>query len=408
MDNIKKTELICNNAFELFPDIVLVLGSDMKVLYYNRTAAEVLMISSMEQGIDSVLLDGSFVLQKIKALKTGESLSNYEIFIKHEKINQYSYMTALAFEDPSSGEMRYLLFIKNMTEVIKEYSSQIMSNLELIDNNEMLKKSYSDIVIENRLSMLGHLSAGIAHEINNPLGYVANNFNVLADSIDFLSEYIILLKKNCPPGNKEISEFETEMRISDIFDDVANLKKETNEGINKIKQIINSLGKFSHTNILGKHEQLDINESIRNMLEITKNEYSEDIDIEFNPGGIDETYCIVSEINQALLNIFMNAVEASRKSGEKKKIEIETFMEDKRIKISVKNWGPVIREEDLNKVFNPFFTTKRAGEGKGLGLAIAHHIIADRHQGSIKASNTENGVCFIISLPLIEYIEEGV
>ncbi len=248
------------------------------------------------------------------------------------------------------------------------------------------------------------MSAGIAHEINNPLGYIKSNFNVLTENIEILEKYISLLKSSSL--NSEITEFADKNNIQEIFDDLEDIRKETNHGISKIKTIIDSLGSFSHTNILEKYEQVNINDSIENMLVITENQYKYDIEVIYRPGQVQDTYCMVSEINQAFLNIFMNAVENTRKSKSEKIIIIETWMSDNMIYISFENHGDSVDEADLEKVFNPFFTTKKTGEGMGLGLTIVQDIIRDRHQGSIVLTNTDNGVCVKASIPVIEYSED--
>ena len=401
MENKKNEKMYCFELFETFPDIVLILDQNMKIEYYNKKATELLMFSPEGGELDTIISDSSFILEKISNLEINQYLNNYEILVKHKEGDQYSYVTASAFLSPKSSEKKYILFIKNMTEIIKEYSNQIKTNIELIDSNEMLKKSYSDIILENRLTLIGQLSAGIAHEINTPLGYFSNNFNYLLESIGSLGEYINYLKKDITHDAEVLEKYRY---VEDVFDDLEDIRKETDQGIDRIKKIVDSLGEFSHTNTLGRYDQFNINESINNMLEITGNLYNDGILISFVPGDVDSTFCVVSEINQALLNIFNNAVEASKKSSNEKKIIIETCQKEGWIVISIKNTGPLIKEEDLNNIFNPFFTTKKVGEGMGLGLTIAGYIIKDRHSGHVKVSNLDNGVCFEILLPLVEYI----
>ncbi len=389
------------------PDVVLLLDSDMNIDFFNKKAEKLFNLKKYREKKNFLhLYPGSeSFIKTLSDLGKNRSLTDYEIVNVINNKRQYNFITASIFNTPLTGNKKYLLFIKDVSNVIIDYSKQMKSNLELLNTNEMLKKNYANIMIEDKLASVGQLSAGIAHEINNPLGYLSSNLEILLKYTNVLKDYVLLSRTlyNNNENFIKLKKFENKHDLEYIFSDLSDIGRETSEGIIKIDKIIKSLGSFSKKNILQKHEIYNINRSIEDILAITINEYKYSIEIDKHLGVVSDIYCMPAEINQALLNIFMNSIDACKSKGKNGKIFLKTYDMDNFVHIIIENNGAHIPSGILEKIYEPFFTTKNIGEGMGLGLAISLDIIRNKHQGNISVENTENGVINKIAIPIVLY-----
>ena len=263
-----------------------------------------------------------------------------------------------------------------------------------------LKETEGQLLQCEKLASLGRLSAGIAHEINNPIGFVSSNSTTLLGYVGRIKEILKMYRMEI---NKDvINKREKHLKIDFILDDIDKLLMENIEGLARITSIVNNLKKFSHDHQSGEFINADINEGIRSVLVLIKNEskYYADIITDFNDIG--QIPCTISELNQMFLNIIMNAIQAIKEQERKEKglITIKTWRDDAWVYITVTDDGPGIPEEIRDKIFNPFFTTKPAGVGTGLGLNICYEIVVDKHRGDVQvASKVGTGTTFTIKLP---------
>jgi signal transduction histidine kinase len=268
------------------------------------------------------------------------------------------------------------------------------------------------------MACIGYLSAGIAHEINNPLGFVSSNFNTLKKYIDKVTEYIseyIKLKNTIEQGGTDaisegianINALEANNKIDFIISDLADLYIDTDEGISRIKNIVLTLKNFVHDSNNSSFDNYNINKGIEDTLVIVKNEIKYNIEIKTDfLKDIKIIKANSGEINQVLLNIIINA---SHSIKEKYKlnadfngmIKINTKSDEEFVYCSIEDNGIGISEENMSKIFNPFFTTKPIGVGTGLGLSISYDIVVNKHKGDIKIkSEVGKGAEFVIILPL--------
>jgi len=292
-------------------------------------------------------------------------------------------------------------------------------NQELVSALDQLKETQIQLMNEDKMASIGKLSAGIAHEINNPLGFVLSNFNTLKKYISKFSSTIeayrnlkTKLDNNyrtlLSQGLDEIEEIDKKNKIDYIFRDLEELFSDTDEGLDRIRKIVLALRSFSHESISGEFEEYDLNEGIKNTLIIVKNEIKYNCDIKTNLASLPTINVIGSEINQVLLNTIINASHAIKEKIEKYNIKgeqhgeiiITTYCENNCVCFSIEDNGIGIAKENINKIFEPFFTTKPVGLGTGLGLSISYEIIKNKHKGEIDIESTLGvGTKITIKLP---------
>jgi two-component system, NtrC family, sensor kinase len=292
-------------------------------------------------------------------------------------------------------------------------------NRELETALAQLRETQIQLMNEDKMASIGQLSAGIAHEINNPLGFVLSNFNTLKKYINKFSDTIEVYRKlkskiaSNPSSlfKQELDEFEEidkKNKIDYILQDLEELFSDTEEGLDRIRKIVIALRNFAHENVSGEFEEYDLNEGIKNTLIIVKNEIKYNCEIKTNLASLPLINVIGSEINQVLLNTIINASHAMKEKIEKQhlnngkygEITITTYCEDDYVCYSIEDNGIGISKENINKVFEPFFTTKPTGVGTGLGLSISYEIIKNKHKGEINIESTQGlGAKVTIKLP---------
>jgi PAS domain S-box-containing protein len=263
-------------------------------------------------------------------------------------------------------------------------------------NQQALNQLNEQLIQSEKMASVGQLSAGIAHEINNPVGYIRSNIDVLKEYIDILINYMELLKTE-GVGDKS-SHYEQEHDLDFILSDIASLISSTQEGSQRITQIINNLGQYAHKDE-NTMEAFNIDQLVIKSLSLASNElkYKAEVTTQLNAAKM------IKGFPQKLLQVFINLlVNASHAIAKKGTIHIQSTIENSTVKISIKDSGSGISPENINKLFDPFFTTKPIGKGTGLGLHIVHNIITE-HQGLISVnSQLGKGTEFIITLPLAD------
>jgi two-component system, NtrC family, sensor kinase len=265
-----------------------------------------------------------------------------------------------------------------------------------------LNEAKAQVIQSEKLAGIGQLAAGIAHEINNPLGYINSNLNTFEMYITNRKKIIAVYKNTNNP--REIGEAMESLKIDYICNDIDSLLKANRDGIQRISEIVKNLKDFARVNPKAEWESADLNGIINNVLLILRNEikYYAESELKLSP-DIPHIFCNVGEVNQVFLNIIINAVHAIKKKfGQGQgKIRIETFSENNRVACKIEDNGCGIPEDIRARIFEPFFTTKEPGEGTGLGLHIAYDIIVKKHRGEISVQSTEGkGTVFTLVFEL--------
>ena len=270
-------------------------------------------------------------------------------------------------------------------ELKKVNSNLAATNSELKKALDELHSAQSQLVQSEKMASLGQLTAGVAHEINNPINFVSANVNPLKRNLNDLIE---ALKKSDYPINDD---------LNFTIEETRNLLKGIEEGSKRTAEIVKGLRNFSR---LDEEEmkKANINEGIESTLILVQNKLDQqNIKVIKSLGKIPEIDCYPGQLNQVFMNLLTNAIDAVGKSGS---IFITTSSENNGVKISIRDTGAGMSDDVKRKLFDPFFTTKEVGKGTGLGLSISYGII-EKHNGKIEVkSEVGKGTEFIISLPV--------
>ncbi|OGR33281.1 MAG: hypothetical protein A2091_07190 [Desulfuromonadales bacterium GWD2_61_12] len=265
-----------------------------------------------------------------------------------------------------------------------------------------LKTTQAHILQTEKMASIGQLAAGVAHEINNPIGFVTSNINTLGKyqqrMISYMTEQDRFLAQVLSPeqrGNLDV--LRAEMKIDHVLNDSEKLIGETLDGTERVRRIVMDLKTFSRTDE-GDYQRADLIACIESAINIVWNELKYKITLERDFGSIPLVKCYPQKLNQVFVNLLVNASHAIKETG---RVTISAHVLNDTVALSFTDTGCGIPKEHLSHIFEPFFTTKEVGQGTGLGLSISYDIIK-KHNGEISVtSEVGKGTSFLITLPLI-------
>ncbi|MBW2267246.1 MAG: hypothetical protein JRH16_01625, partial [Deltaproteobacteria bacterium] len=241
-----------------------------------------------------------------------------------------------------------------------------------------LREAQAQLTQSEKMKSLGQLVAGVAHELNNPIGFVHAN-------LQLLDEYI----------EKLVQAQRTEMDTQPVQEAIAKLLSRSREGTTRVKKIVQDLRTFSRMD-QADLQDADLHEEIERTLRLMEPRFKNDIVVETDFGDLPQVRCYAAQLNQVFLNLLMNACDAIESGGT---IRIRTQALADGVRLEFQDDGPGISEEVRSRIFDPFFTTKSVGGGTGLGLSLSHGII-ERHGGRIEVESAPGaGATFVIELP---------
>ncbi len=269
-------------------------------------------------------------------------------------------------------------------------------NVELKYLYDELRKTQTQMIKREQMAGIGQLAAGIAHEINNPLGFVYSNTEILKEYFTTYQEIISIYMEQVP--------IEHHIKLKDykfMLEDAPNLFQDIKDGVDRIMKIVNGIRFFSGVDALTTLERYDINEGIESILLLTQSEWA-GVECLRTLGEVPEIQVHSSEINQSLLNVLMNSIQAIKIHDiEKGRIEINTYLDGQYVCCQIKDNGCGIPKDVIEEVFNPFFTTKPVGSGSGLGLSIVYDAVVNTHKGDVLLeSDLHKGTIFTMRLPI--------
>ena len=270
--------------------------------------------------------------------------------------------------------------------------------------NAMLEDAQNQVIQSEKLASIGQISAGVAHEINNPLAFALSNLGSLQAYLDplftLLHAYVEAdeaLGANAPAALAEVRLLRERTDFAFLRNDIGALVSESRDGLLRVKRIVQDLRDFSRGGAEEVWETIDVHTALNSTLNIVHNELKYKVTIVRSYGKLPELECMPSRLNQVFLNLLVNAGQAIRDSGT---ITIATGVDRSEAWISIADTGCGIAPENLGRIFEPFFTTKPVGQGTGLGLSVSRSIV-HKHGGRIDVeSEIGRGTRFIVRLPL--------
>lgn len=344
-------------------------------------------------------LNDGMLHESVTNTPSGDSFINYRIIASPIKNEEGKVISVIEMVEDITIRKKSEEALKESFEKSQALTEELKNkNKELLEAHNELKSTQAQMLQREKMASIGQLAAGVAHEINNPVGFIMSNLGTLSKYVDRFTEYINALKESIKVESKEeLEKLNKKLKIDFITEDSKELVKESLDGTARVNKIVQNLRSFSRVDE-SERSASDINDCIESTLNIVWNELKYKAKVNKDYGELSLTKCYPQQLNQVFMNLLVNASHAIEKEGD---INIKTWQQGNSIFVSVSDNGQGIEEENINRIFEPFFTTKEVGKGTGLGLSIAYDIIK-KHQGEITMdTQVGKGTTFTIQLPIV-------
>jgi len=306
-----------------------------------------------------------------------------------------------------AGQERVVVVVRDITRR-KGQEEELRQNLERqVQLNKKLEEAHNQLLQSEKLASIGQLAAGVAHELNNPIGFVHSNLGSLDSYLKDLFAIIDACEIVEPRSTGEcpqlaaVHRLMTEKDYTYIKTDIAALMAESKDGLARVRKIVQDLKDFSRVGE-AEWQWADLHKGLDSTLNIVWNELKYKCTVKKAYGELPEVHCLPSQLNQVFMNLLVNAGQAIVERGE---ITIRTGRDGDRVWVEVADSGAGIPQENLNRIFEPFFTTKPVGKGTGLGLSLSYGIVV-KHRGRIEVtSEVGKGSTFRVILPIDPLLE---
>lgn len=304
----------------------------------------------------------------------------------------------------AEGQVQYYDGV--LTDITERKAQQLKLAATLAEQkllNKRLEEAHNQLLQSEKMASIGQLAAGVAHELNNPIGFVHSNLGTLdgyvRDLMEIIAAHEALLEAELPdsPSVGKLKALKVERDFDYIAGDIGSLLKESKDGLARVRKIVLDLKNFSH---VGEQEwqSADLRQGLDSTLNIVWNELKYKCKVVKEYGDLPKVTCMISQLNQVFMNLLVNAGHAIESQGT---ITIRTApIDSDRVSVEICDTGKGMPPEIISRIFEPFFTTKPVGKGTGLGLSLAYGII-EKHHGRIEVDSTPGqGTVFRIILPI--------
>lgn len=350
--------------------------------------------------------DYDFIRKMSRPMLKAGSAFNYEARMKTH-LGNFRWIQLIGYPaQPGAGDESSWWLLLDRTD-IKTAHENLQHNFDRIKEiNARLEEAQNQLLQSEKMASIGQLAAGVAHEINNPLGFVSSNIGALGRySKDLLEVGRIaedLLKSHDQPSEKmpwaTLADVFGRFDFEFLAEDLPNLLSETEDGLNRVKRIVQDLKDFSRVDH-DEWAEADINQGLDSTLNVVRNEVKYKAEVIKNYAALPRVKCLAAQINQVFLNLIVNAAQAIQEKG---RIVLQTELRGDWIVVSVSDSGCGMSEEVKHRIFEPFYTTKPVGQGTGLGLSLSYSII-QKHGGRIEVESSPGiGTTFSVYLPLVQ------
>ena len=405
-----------SQAVEQSPNTIIITDLDANIEYVNDA-----YIKETGYSREEVIGQNPRILRSGKTsreiyddmwahLKRGEVWKG-ELINRRKDGSEYIESGFVSLIRDADGRVTHYLGIKHdITEhkrieaqLVAQYQQVAAINAQLLKTNQQLEQTQNQLLQSEKMAAIGLLAAGVAHEINNPVGYVNSNLGTLEK---YLADIFVVMDKfeavevqlgADNPLLEELRQFKAKIDLGYIREDTKSLIAESHQGLERVKKIILDLKEFSHADSEDHWVWADVHQGLDSTLNVVWNELKYKCEVVKEYGTLPDIYCLPSQLNQVFMDLLVNAEQAIEVHG---KITIRTGQEGDRIWVEVTDTGKGIPPEDMPRLFDPFFTTKPVGIGTGLGLSVSYNIV-EKHHGKFEVqSEVGKGSTFRVWLPV--------
>ncbi|BAZ40840.1 response regulator receiver signal transduction histidine kinase [Calothrix sp. NIES-4101] len=379
-------------------------------------APDLILLDVMMPGIDGFetcrRLKANAITQNIPVIFM-TALSDATDKVKGLEIGAVDYITKPFQQEEVIARLKLHLKISYLTRTLEQRVEE--RTIELTQSLQQLQQAQLQLIQNEKMSALGNLVAGIAHEMNNPLGFIAATLKQAKPNINDVLEHLKLYQESLPNPSDAIIEHAEEIDLDFCIEDLAKMIDSMTMACDRIKNISTSLRTFSRADRDYK-QPFNLHEGIDSTILILKhrlkaNENRPAIEVFTEYGDIPQVECFPGQLNQVFMNILANAIDALEDASAGRSYEditanpnqitITTLVENQHVKVIVADNGVGMSEEVQQRIFDHLFTTKGVNKGTGLGLAIAKQIIVDKHDGQIHCVSVPGeGTKFVITMPI--------
>jgi len=394
-DRVEQAKQEWESSMDCVEDLVILIDTDKRIRRCNKKLVETTQLSyPVLLGMDTETLFAQHGFEEVES-ETGVHGRNFH----HRLTGRYFFMTCSSIASGRfTGEV---MTLQDVTERRIAAQKVVEKNKEIAQAYAELKDTQAQLLQQEKMASVGQLAAGVAHEINNPVGFVTSNINTLHKYIGkiegFLgkqSEYLTALDSDT------LQEIKTERRkqkIDFLLEDIPEMIQESLDGLDRVKNIVQSLKNFSRVDQAEK-QSININDCLDDTITVAWNELKYKCTLHKKYGDVPLIHCYPQQLSQVFINLLVNAAHAIEKQGD---ITITTRADDAYVYVLITDTGSGIPEDKLGRIFEPFFTTKDVGKGTGLGLSITYDIITQKHEGEIEVESVVGeGTTFTVMLPL--------
>jgi signal transduction histidine kinase len=291
------------------------------------------------------------------------------------------------------------------TELAERQRTELALQQEKEEQRVLIKKleaAHNQLLQSEKMASIGQLAAGVAHEINNPIGFVYSNLGSLEKYVQDAFGMIELYEQaeksiTDPEVRNQLLAAREKLDIDFLKTDLRALMEESKDGITRVKVIVQNLKDFSHVDIADEWRFVDLHGGLNSTLSIVNNEIKYKAEVIRKFGDIPEVECLPSQLNQVFMNLLVNAAHAIKEHGT---ITVRTGREGEEVWVDIADTGQGIEPEHMQKIFDPFFTTKPIGKGTGLGLSLSYGIVQKHHGRIVVQSEVGKGTTFRVWLPV--------
>jgi two-component system, NtrC family, sensor kinase len=403
---LRKNEKRLESLFEESHDMIYSVDRDDTIVAINAAGLTLLGLREQSEAIGKKIAAFVFTptdrIGLLSKITSQGYADDYEIILrKASGAPVFCIESAQCIRDSSGGITEILGFIKDISDRIVQERELWKTNMELAATNCKLQEAEVLMVQHEKLASIGQLAAGIAHEINNPLGFLMSNHAVFTQFVKAIRGAWAAIRVASP---SLVDGVDDQFDIPYVLSELDTMLAETSDGLSRIMAIVRNLKSFAREEMETTIAPYDLNKGVENTLIVARNEIKYVADIELRLGKLPEIEASAGEVNQVLLNLLVNSAQAieGQKRKDRGRIIVTTKEVGDRAVCEIADDGPGVPDELRHRIFDPFFTTKGPGKGTGLGLSISYDLIVKKHGGTLYVEHSPlGGALFRMELPFL-------